>query len=136
MLSCVLANRRQGALSTVGLFNSIIADLPCETKAIVARGEIQIKWQTPEKRASDVYYPGEALVGLMQAYDNVWIKTDFVCEACSPRTKARDGTSFIKVMDQQRHVIFVHIEDGRIVEIISKKEFVDRNVENFPSDLA
>ena len=90
----------------MGMFNSIIADLPCVQRNETASGEIQIKWQLPEKRSGDAYYLGDTLDGIMPEYDNVWIKTDFVCEVCSARTKAHDGTSFIKVMDQQWGVLW------------------------------
>lgn len=119
----------------MGMFNSIIAELPCATNDEVARGEVQIKWQLPEKRSSEVYYLGDALDGIMPEYDNVWIETDFVCEACSPRTKARDGTSFIKVMDQQRHIIFVSIENGRLLQIISEVDFKALNIGDYATDL-
>jgi len=107
----------------MGMFNSIIADLPCVANKLTARGEIQIKWQSPEMRSGEAFYLGDTMDGIMPEYDNVWIKTDFICEACSPRTKARDDTSFIKVMDQHRHIIFLRIENGRILQIISEDDF-------------
>ncbi len=83
----------------MGLFNSIIADLPCIHRNETESGEIQIKWQVPDKRTGDAFYLGDTLDGIMPEYDNVWIKKDFVCEVCSTRTKARNGTSFIKAMN-------------------------------------
>ena len=119
----------------MGMFNSIMADLPCVASKVAARGEIQIKWQSPEKRSGEVFYVGDVLDSILPEYDNVWIKTDFVCEACSPRTKARDGTSFIKVMDQRRHFIFVRIENGRILQIISEDDFKALNIDGYATDI-
>ena len=119
----------------MGMFNSIIADLPCAKCNEAASGEIQIKWQVPDKRTGDAFYLGDTLDGIMPEYDNLWIKTDFVCEVCSTRTKARDGTSFIKVMDQSRPIIFVRIENGRIEEILSKVKFQAKYIDDFASDL-
>ena len=119
----------------MGMFNSIIADLPCVQRNETVSGEIQIKWQVPDKRTGDAFYLGETLDGIMPEYDNVWIKTDFVCEVCSTRTKARDGTNFIKVMDQSRHFVFVRIENGRIEQIASEVEFKAMNIDDYASDL-
>ncbi|MEQ1828177.1 MAG: hypothetical protein ABL921_19615 [Pirellula sp.] len=119
----------------MGMFNSIIANLPCSNGQAAADGMIQIKWQLPEKRSGEAYYMGDTLDGIMPEYDNVWIKTDFICEFCSRRTPARDGTSFIKVMDQQRHIIFVRIENGRIRQIISEDEFKTLNITEYATDL-
>lgn len=120
----------------MGMFNSIIADLPCESKQASASGMIQIKWQAPEKRSGEAYYLGDTLDGILPEYNNVWIKTDYVCESCSPRTQARDGTSFIKVMDQRRHIIFVRIENGRVVQILSEDDFQTLNIAAYATDLA
>lgn len=120
----------------MGMFNSIMADLPCVAKKVATRGEIQIKWQSSEKRSGEVFYLGDTLDGILPEYDNVWVQTDFVCEAYSPRTKARDGTSFIKVMDQRRHIIFVLIENGRILQIIGEDDFQTLNIADYTTDLA
>ena len=117
------------------MFNSIIAELPCPTIDKVASGEIQIKWQTPAKRAGSVYYLGDTLDDIMPEYENVWIKTDFVCEACSRRTESRHGQSFIKPMDQQRHIVFVQIENGTIRQIASEDDFQALKIDNHATDL-
>ena len=120
----------------MGMFNSIIADLPCVRRKVTVTGEVQIKWQLPEKRTGEAFYLGDTLGGIMPEYDNAWIKTDFICEVCSTRTKARDGTSFIKVMDQQRHIIFVRIDNGRLEKIISEDDFDALGIDSRVSDLA
>ncbi len=49
----------------MGMFNSIIADLPCVANKVAAQGEIQIKWQSPEKRSGEVFHLGDVLNGIM-----------------------------------------------------------------------
>ncbi len=119
----------------MGMFNSIIADLTCDSNQATASGMIQIKWQSPDKRSGEAYYLGDTLDGILPEYNNVWIKTDYVCEACSTRTPARDGTSFIKVMDQQRHILFVRIENGLILQILNEEDFQTLNIAGYATDL-
>ncbi len=119
----------------MGMFNSILADLPCPTLGKTASGEIQIKWQSPEKRASEGFRVGDKLDGILPEYNNAWVKTDFVCQLCSRQTQGVRGSSFIKVMDQQRHIVFVRIEDGTIVEILSDDDFQDKKISSYATDL-
>ena len=119
----------------MGMFNSIIANLSCSTYCARASREIQIKWQIPAVRSGKVYYLGGAIEDILPEYNNTWVRTDFVCESCSPRTEGRVGQSFIKVMDQQRHVVFVRVDDSQIIEIISEKDFERRNVTEFATDI-
>lgn len=119
----------------MGMFNSIVADLPCSTNGQTTSSEIQIKWQIPSARSGAVYHLGDAIEEILPEYDNAWVRTDFVCEACSPRTKGRGSHPFIKVMDQQRHVVFVRVEQARIVEIIGEQDFLSRNIADFASDI-
>ena len=119
----------------MGMFNSIIADLSCSTYGARASREIQIKWQIPAARSGEVYYLGGAIENILPEYSNTWVRTDFVCESCSPRTEGRGGQSFIKVMDQQRHVVFVRVDDSQIIEIVSEQDFELRNVSEFATDI-
>lgn len=119
----------------MGMFNSIMADLPCSMIGEKTRGEIQIKWQARDNREGMAYYLGDTLDRILPEYDNTWIRTDFICEACSKRTMGRSGQSFIKVMDQQRHIVFVRIDEGCIAEIVSEGEFIRRGIETFASDI-
>ena len=119
----------------MGMFNSIIAGLPCSTNGERVSGMIQIKWQIPTARSCAAYYVGDTLEDLMPEYDNTWVQTDFVCESCSPRTAGRSGQSFIKVMDQQRHIVFVRIEQSRIIEIISEQDSQTASITHFATDI-
>ena len=119
----------------MGMFNSIYADLACPVNGKMSENtEIQIKWQYYEERVLDVYHQGDALPGLQAKYNNTWVRTDYICNACSPKTTARDGTEFIRSDDQRWHVVFVHIEDGRIRQILNEQEFKSLGVKDFVDD--
>ncbi len=114
------------------MFNSIIADLRCPTKQDIGIGtEIQIKWQVQAARALTVYHLGDMLEDIETEYDNTWIKTDYICRVCSRHMTGKKGITYIKTEDQQRHPIFVHIDQGKIREILSEREFKETGVTDF-----
>ncbi len=116
----------------MGMFNSIYADLMCPEKQEIGREtEIQIKWQKQEARVLAVYHPGDALEEIEEEYDNTWIRTDYICKVCSKYTRGYDGTPYIKVTDQQRHPVFVRIENGRICDILSEEAFEKQGMKSF-----
>jgi len=116
----------------MGMFNSIFADLRCPIKQEVGSAtEIQIKWQVADARELTVYRPGDVLEDIEEAYDNTWIKTDYICCVCSKHTTGKNGITFIKTEDQQRHPVFVHIDQGKICEILSEQEFGITGVSDF-----
>jgi len=101
----------------MGMFNSIFADIYCPRRKEVGREtEIQIKWQFPELKKLAAYRLGDVIDGIQANYDNAWIRTDYICNVCSPQMTTKEGITFIKVNDQQRHTIFVRVENGRIRE--------------------
>ena len=108
----------------MGLFNSIFADLHCPKKEGVSKNtEIQIKWQRPEVRGISSYRVGDVLEEIEDEYNNTWVRTDFICNVCSHFTKGWKGIKYIKSEDQRRHKIFVRINKGTIVDILSVEEF-------------
>ena len=116
----------------MGLFNSIFADLLCPVKKKFSRNtEIQIKWQDRSVRGLTSYRIGDILEELEAEYNNTWIRTDFICKVCSKSTKGWKGTEYIKTEDQQRHIIFVRIEESKICEILSEEEFDRIKVKTF-----
>lgn len=116
----------------MGLFNSIVADLYCPTKERTSEStEIQIKWQDQKIRGMYSYHIGDILEEIDNEYNDTWIRTDFICNICSKFTKGWKGTEYIKTEDQSRHVIFVRIENSKICEILSEKEFSEIEVKNF-----
>ncbi len=116
----------------MGMFNSIYADLFCPEKQEASKDtEIQIKWQHPRRRTLNVYHPGDVLEDLEDEYNNAWIRTDYICKVCSSHTIGWHGIPFIKVEDQQRHHVFIHIEDATIMEILSEEEFAQKGVTSY-----
>lgn len=109
---------------TMGMFNMIFADLLCPVKGKLSENvEIQIKWQDHEKLALDIYHIGDTLPGIEPGYDNVWIRTDYVCPACSWHSKGWEGMPYIKRRDQSRHQVFVRIEKAKICAVLTEEEF-------------
>jgi hypothetical protein len=120
----------------MGMFNSIYADLACPVNGEMSENtEIQIKWQYREDRVLDVYRQGDTLPGLLAEYDNAWVRTDYICNTCSHKTTARDGTKFIRTDDQRWHIVFVHIKDGRIRQILTEHEFESLGINDFIDDV-
>jgi hypothetical protein len=116
----------------MGMFNSIVADLPCrETGRVSENTEIQIKWQAYEARILDVYRTGDLLPSLLPEYDNTWIRTDYICNACSPKTISRVGGHYIRVDDQHWHIAFVEVRNGRVCCIISESEFQRKGIDDY-----
>ena len=71
----------------MGMFNTIVADIPCpETGKLSKDTEIQIKWQDRDARVLDVYRTGDSLPDLLSKYNNTWVRTDYICNACSHKT--------------------------------------------------
>jgi hypothetical protein len=116
----------------MGMFNTICADVLCpETKKISKDTEIQIKWQSRGSRILKVYHKGDLLEDIEDEYNNNWIRTDYICKACSKYTKGHKEMQYIKVDDQKRHYVFIRIESARICEIITEEEFTQRGIEAF-----
>jgi hypothetical protein len=116
----------------MGMFNSIFADLLCPVKQAISKDtEIQIKWQQPRSRTLNVYHLGDTLEDLEDEYNNTWIRTDYICNACSRHTTGRHGISYIKTEDQQRHYVFIRIEHARICEILTEEEFTQKGIKTF-----
>ena len=117
------------------MFNSIYPDLLCPVKKeITKRAWVQFKWQKPQARVLNVYKLGDVLKDLEPEYDNTWIRTDYICDACSQQTKGHNGQLYVKTADQKRHFIFVHVEDSRLKEILTEEQFNKRGIKGFEDD--
>ena len=115
----------------MGMFNSIYADILCPDRNVISKNtEIQIKWQIREARILNYYRQGDYLEDLEDEFNNNWIRTDYICEACSKITPYKNGT-FIKVEDQQRHFVFINVRQGRIEQILTAEEFQKIDVKDF-----
>ena len=115
----------------MGMFNSIYADILCPVKKEISKNtEVQIKWQKREARVLDVYHVGDFLEDIEEEWNNNWIRTDYICNICSTQSPYKDGF-YIKVEDQQRHFVFVSVQQGWIKEILTEDEFRKRNIKKF-----
>ena len=116
----------------MGMFNSIYADILCPIKnEISGNTEIQIKWQERSNRTLSIYRIGDILEELEDEYNNKWVRTDYICKVCSKYTTGKNDYPFIKVEDQSRHFVFIKIENSKIIEILSEKEFEKKGIKDF-----
>ena len=120
----------------MGMFNTIVADIPCpETGKLSKDTEIQIKWQDRDARVLDVYRTGNSLPDLLSKYNNTWVRTDYICNACSPKTTGYKGVPYIRSDDQRWHIAFVEIKNGRVCRVFSEAEFQELEVSEFTDDV-
>ena len=120
----------------MGMFNTIVADIACpETHQVSSGTEIQIKWQEREARILDVYRTGDSVPDILSKYDNTWVRTDYICNACSPKTISRNGTPYIRSDDQHWHVAFVEIIRGKVGRIQPEAEANALDITNFIDDV-
>ncbi len=116
----------------MGMFNSIFADLTCAKRNKTSiHTEIQIKWQDHDVRCLTNYVLGDILEEIEPEFNNTWIRTDFICNVCSIMKKSKSGENFISIDGQRRHFVYILINEGKIREILTHKEFKKRNVEKF-----
>jgi hypothetical protein len=92
--------------------------------------EIQIKWQKHEARNLSIYHLNDTLEDLEDEFNNTWIRTDYICEVCSKKTKGSDSP-YIKADDQLRHFAFVKIKDSKIEKILTEEAFKNEKVKDF-----
>jgi len=120
----------------MGMFNTIVADIACpETHQVSSGTEIQIKWQEREARILDVYRTGDSVPDIMSKYDNTWVRTDYICNACSQKTNSRDGTPYIRTDDQHWHVALVEINNGKVGRVLSDAEAKALGITDFVDDV-
>jgi len=120
----------------MGMFNTIVVDVHCPaTGRVSTHTSIQIKWQAREARILDVYHLGDFMPDILSKYDNTWVRTDFICEACSPKTAARDGTPYIRTDDQRWHVALIEVKDGKVCRVVSEHEFESLGISKFFDDV-
>lgn len=111
--------------------DTLAAKLECPETGQVVQQSIQIFFRDCYRDKS--YNVGDLLDNLPPGYDNTWIQTDYVCQACSPKTE-RGGYSFVARDDQRRHICYIHVENSTITEVISEKEFDSRGIEDYVQD--
>lgn len=109
----------------MGMFNTIYTDIRCPvTNKMSDKTGIQIKCQQSEARQLNVYHVNDSIEDLSEGFNNTWIKTDYICNACSTSSVKNDKLRHIKTEDQKRHFVFIRVEDSIIKEIMTEKEFL------------
>lgn len=113
------------------LFDTLAINLKCPVTGKSARSSVQLFFQNCFR--DKAFKVGDLLDNLPAEYDNIWIATAYICEACSPKTK-RGTARFIKVDDQKWHRCYLRVKNGRIMEVISEEEFNLRGIKDYIED--
>jgi hypothetical protein len=118
------------------MFNEIYTDMLCdETGKLSEDSYIQAKWQKYTVLNFEVYNIGNIIPDLLPGYDNVWIKTHFLCNVCLPNIVKNKKRELLEQMPEKLwHVAFAEIRDSRLLRIISKSEFEELGEKYFISD--
>lgn len=120
----------------MGMFNTIVAPLTCPlTGRLLPRIEIQIKWQDYGVLALATYAIGDRLDDLEPSYDQTWVKTDFICDACSQHQRGGEGRAYIPTQSQVWHPVYVEVGDAVIRRVLNEAEFAAIGVTDFVNDL-
>ena len=85
----------------MSLFDALVAELECLATRKKEKQLIQIFFRDCYR--DKTYHIGSTLDNLPPEYNNTWIRTDYVCESCSPKTKGKIR-DFVKTEDQRRHI--------------------------------
>lgn len=116
----------------MGMFNIIHTDLTCPVTGKLLPGtQLQIKWQEHKQLWLGVYKLGDTLEGLEPKFDNTWVKTEFICDACSRHETSRQGKPYIPTAGQVWHVVYVQMIGKRICRILNEKQFAETGVTEF-----
>lgn len=119
----------------MGMFNTIYADLTCAFTGKTLPGTpIQIKWQDHKCLWLGVYKVGDMLERLEPGFDNTWVKTEFICDACSRHETGWQGKPYIPTAGQVWHPAYVEIRESRICRVLNETEFTAIGVKKFAVD--
>lgn len=107
----------------MGMFDSLYAKLKCPKTGVEEEVEIQFKWS---RRLLNRYKAGDALE--WGPYGNLWIEEDYLCDGCSKYEPFKIGGKVIakSVKSAVFHDVYIHLEQGKILEVLSKKDFKKR----------
>jgi len=118
----------------MGMFDSIIAEIECPKTRKTEKNEIQIKWREQRYRDIEGFLVGDTVNNIDPEYNNTWIKADYICQSCSPKTRQNIGgrkIEFVRVRDQIWHPCYVKIENGRIASVLTEEGFSKLGIEKF-----
>jgi len=71
---------------------------------------------------------------MQPGFDNTWVKTGFICEACSRHETGWQGKPYIPTAGQVWHPVYVEMREGRICRIVNQQEFVAVGLKEFATD--
>ena len=108
------------------MYDSILTDIKCCNTGKVNRAEVQINWTN--ETSLRVFNIGDTIPYLHKLYDNTWVKTDYLCHLCSKKvtTSSSDGSIFSGRTEHVRHVCYVNVVNGKILEVLSEPEYIDQ----------
>ena len=114
------------------LFDTLTVNLKCPVTGKLARNSVQLFFRNCFR--DKAFQAGDLLDNLPAEYNNTWIATAYICEACSPKTK-RGKSHFIKVDDQKWHRCYLRVKNSRIMEVIGEEEFNSRGIKDYVEDI-
>ncbi len=117
----------------MGMFDLIDAKLKCSVIKKTLEHKIYVKWR--ENRSFEHFKIGDKIKDLISEYNNIWIKTDYICESCSKKTKSKNYGDYVKVEDQKRHDCFIKIKNKQLKQILNAGEFYKLDVKRYINDL-
>lgn len=120
-------------LLLMGLVDFLYTKIKCTATGKELDEEICNKWRKDRTEMTS-FHVGDSVEGLEKEYQDNWIKTDYICHACSKLTQG-GYREFVKTDDQVRHACYVLIENSVIKEVLNEEEFMKRGITEFYEDL-
>lgn len=117
----------------MGLVDILHEKIRCPVTGKELDEKIYNKWRKDRTEMTS-FHVGDFVEGLEKEYQNNWIKTDYICHACSKLTHGKYG-KFVKTDDQVRHPCYVLIENNVIKEVLNEEEFLQKGATEFYEDL-
>ncbi len=114
----------------MGLYDTIYVTLRCPVTKEESELEIQIKWTNPYYSGAEPTCMREFRVGEQLPYGpqgNLWMPEESTCKKCGEyKLISRSEKQLVK---HGRHDVYIHLDNGKILEIILEQEFDFRTKE-------
>lgn len=114
----------------MGLFDSLYVTLPCPKTGLEREVEIQFKFGDP---CVNRYHLGDQLDE--GPYGNLWIPEEYGCDQCSTEEPAPAGSPLPTRRNAVWHKVFIHLHQGKFLEVFSDEEFKREYVKEGKPDL-
>ncbi len=106
----------------MGIYDVLLAVLPCPSTGLEQEVEIQFKFGEP---CMDQYHIGDQLA--VGPYGDLWIPNEYRCEECSS-----NGTVGDDLTESQTaatfHQVLIHLNQGKFLDVLPEEEFKLRYV--------